>query len=51
MLPFFGPSTLRDGVGLAVDALYRPQKYIMDDQDTCIGRLIYYKPLIHALNI
>lgn len=33
MLPFFGPSTLRDGVGLAVDAQARPQKYIMDDQD------------------
>ena len=33
MLPFFGPSTLRDGVGLAVDAQVRPQKYIMDDQD------------------
>ncbi|KCW37604.1 vacJ family lipo domain protein, partial [Acinetobacter baumannii 1032359] len=25
--------TLRDGVGLAVDAQARPQKYIMDDQD------------------
>lgn len=33
MLPFFGPSTLRDGFGLAVDAQARPQKYIMDDQD------------------
>ncbi|MCU4334756.1 VacJ family lipoprotein [Acinetobacter pittii] len=33
MLPFFGPSTLRDGFGLAVDAQARPQKYVMDDQD------------------
>ncbi|WP_262445625.1 VacJ family lipoprotein [Acinetobacter sp. WU_MDCI_Abxe161] len=33
MLPFFGPSTLRDGFGLAVDAQARPQKYIMEDQD------------------
>ncbi|ENV95606.1 hypothetical protein F937_00275 [Acinetobacter calcoaceticus ANC 3680] len=33
MLPFFGPSTLRDGFGLAVDAQARPQKYILDDQD------------------
>lgn len=33
MLPFFGPSTLRDGFGLAVDAQARPQKYVMDDQE------------------
>jgi phospholipid-binding lipoprotein MlaA len=33
MLPFFGPSTLRDGLGLAVDSQARPQKYIMDNQD------------------
>ncbi|MCU4413473.1 VacJ family lipoprotein [Acinetobacter sp. WU_MDCI_Axc73] len=33
MLPFFGPSTLRDGFGLAVDSQARPQKYIMEDQD------------------
>ena len=33
MLPFFGPSTFRDGFGLAVDTFGRPQKYIMDDQD------------------
>ncbi|WP_164071885.1 MlaA family lipoprotein [Acinetobacter soli] len=33
MLPFFGPSTLRDTVGLAADSQARPQKYIMDDQD------------------
>lgn len=33
MLPFFGPSTLRDGFGLAVDAQARPQKYILDDQE------------------
>jgi Surface lipoprotein len=33
MLPFFGPSTLRDGIGLAVDSQARPQKYIMDNQD------------------
>ena len=32
MLPFFGPSTIRDGFGLAVDSQARPQKYIMDDQ-------------------
>ncbi|MCU4444202.1 VacJ family lipoprotein [Acinetobacter pittii] len=33
MLPFFGPSTLRDGFGLTVDAQARPQKYVMDDQE------------------
>ncbi|MBJ9722016.1 VacJ family lipoprotein [Acinetobacter calcoaceticus] len=33
MLPFFGPSTLRDGLGLAVDSQARPQKYIMNNQD------------------
>lgn len=33
MLPFFGPSTLRDTVGLAVDGQARPQKYLLDDQD------------------
>ncbi|RZF50146.1 VacJ family lipoprotein [Acinetobacter halotolerans] len=33
MLPFFGPSTFRDGVGLAADSFGRPQKYLLDDQD------------------
>lgn len=33
MLPFFGPSTFRDGFGLAVDSFGRPQKYLLDDQD------------------
>ena len=32
MLPFFGPSTVRDGFGLVVDSQARPQKYVMDDQ-------------------
>ncbi|MFW2056367.1 VacJ family lipoprotein [Acinetobacter haemolyticus] len=33
MLPFFGPSTFRDGAGLAADSFGRPQKYLLDDQD------------------
>ncbi|OFW43502.1 MAG: VacJ family lipoprotein [Acinetobacter sp. GWC1_38_13] len=32
MLPFFGPSTFRDGFGLAIDRYGRPQKYMLDDQ-------------------
>lgn len=32
MLPFFGPSTFRDGFGLAADSFGRPQKYLLDDQ-------------------
>ena len=31
MLPFFGPSTFRDGFGLAVDSLGRPQNYLDDN--------------------
>ena len=30
MLPFFGPSTFRDGFGLAVDSVGRPQNYLND---------------------
>lgn len=33
MLPFFGPSTLRDGAGMIVDSQARPQKYVLDDHD------------------
>ena len=33
MLPFFGPSTFRDGFGLAADSYGRPQKYLLDDQE------------------
>ncbi|ENX07140.1 MlaA family lipoprotein [Acinetobacter courvalinii] len=33
MLPFFGPSTFRDGFGLAADSFGRPQKYLLDDQE------------------
>ena len=33
MLPFFGPSTFRDGVGMVADSYGRPQKYLMEDQD------------------
>lgn len=33
VLPVFGPSTLRDGFGLAVDSVGRPQEYL-DGQDT-----------------
>ena len=32
MLPFFGPSTFRDGFGLLADSYGRPQKYLLDDQ-------------------
>ena len=31
VLPIFGPSTIRDGVGLAVDAFGRPQNYMHKD--------------------
>lgn len=31
VLPFFGPSTFRDGFGLAVDAFGRPQTYLDDE--------------------
>lgn len=31
MLPFIGPSTVRDGLGLAVDSQAQLQKYIFDD--------------------
>ena len=30
MLPFFGPSTFRDGFGLVVDSVGRPQNYLND---------------------
>ncbi|WP_407304400.1 VacJ family lipoprotein [Acinetobacter sp.] len=33
VLPLFGPSTFRDGLGTIVDSQARPQKYILDDQD------------------
>ncbi|WP_407926562.1 VacJ family lipoprotein [Acinetobacter baretiae] len=33
MLPFLGPSTLRDGLGLVVDKQARLQKYIFEDYD------------------
>lgn len=33
VLPVFGPSTVREGVGLAVDSQARPQKYLLEDHD------------------
>ena len=33
VLPVFGPSTIREGIGLAVDNQARPQKYLMDDAE------------------
>lgn len=33
MLPFFGPSTFRDGFGFVLDSQARLQKYLLDDQD------------------
>lgn len=33
VLPVFGPSTVREGVGLAVDSQARPQKYLLEDQE------------------
>ncbi|MBF7696603.1 MlaA family lipoprotein [Acinetobacter rathckeae] len=33
MLPFLGPSTLRDSLGWVVDRQARPQKYIFEDHD------------------
>lgn len=32
MLPFFGPSTFRDGIGLAIDTQVSPQRYLLDDE-------------------
>jgi phospholipid-binding lipoprotein MlaA len=32
VLPFFGPSTVRDGTGLAVDFLVSPFFYVEDDE-------------------
>lgn len=33
VLPIFGPSTFRDGFGLAVDGYARPQRYILEDEE------------------
>jgi len=33
VLPVFGPSTIRDGLGMAVDSQARPQKYLLEDQE------------------
>jgi phospholipid-binding lipoprotein MlaA len=33
ILPFMGPSTIRDSLGRAVDSQARVQKYVLDDQD------------------
>lgn len=33
VLPVFGPSTIREGAGLAVDSQARPQKYLLDDHE------------------
>lgn len=34
VLPIYGPSTLRDGFGLAVDSFGRPQEYLLDGHAT-----------------
>lgn len=34
VLPLYGPSTLRDGVGLVADVVGRPQEYLLDDYPT-----------------
>ena len=33
MLPFLGPSSVRDTLGMAVDSQTRPQKYILEDDE------------------
>ena len=33
VLPLFGPSTFRDGLGTIVDSQARPQKYLLEDHD------------------
>lgn len=33
VLPVFGPSTFRDGLGTLVDSQARPQKYLLEDHD------------------
>lgn len=34
VLPVFGPSTFRDGFGLVVDGYARPQRYILEDEES-----------------
>ncbi len=34
VLPVFGPSTIRESAGLAVDSQARPQKYLLEDHET-----------------
>ncbi len=51
MLPFFGPSTLRDGLGLAVDSQARPQSILWITKMVCIGQPTSYKLLIHVPSI
>ncbi len=34
MLPVFGPSTIRDSVGIAVDSQAQPQRYLLEDHET-----------------
>ena len=46
MLPFFGPSTLRDSAGLVVDSYSQPQRYILDDQD----RLYWSSNIVQAID-
>lgn len=47
MLPIFGPSTFRDGLGQIVDSQARPQKYILDGgQD----RIYYSDQVLGAID-
>lgn len=46
MLPFMGPSTFRDGLGMIVDSQSRPQKYILDGHD----RLYYSEQLLRGVD-
>ncbi len=46
MLPFMGPSTLRDGLSSIVDSQARPQKYLLEDHD----RLYYTEQLMRGID-
>jgi len=37
MLPFFGPSTARDGVGVVVDAFFDPLTYVLEPSENVIA--------------
>jgi len=52
VLPFFGPSTIRDGAGLAVDSFLNPMNYLLSTTEVVaarggisVGRAVNYRSL------